>query len=75
MVLSTTREKDGIIQNVNAVNDFYKFNFCKMRYFVYSETGERLKASQFLRRIAEMIGYKSSVMIDDYEPKMKVNGN
>lgn len=75
MVLSTARDKDGIIQSINAVNDFYKFNFCKTRYFVYDNTGKRLKASQFVSRLADMIGYKASILIDDYEPEMKVNGN
>lgn len=75
MVLSTARDKDGIIQNINAVNDFYKFNFSKTRYFAYDESGNRLKASQFISRIADKLGYKASVLIDDYEPEMKLNGN
>lgn len=75
MILSTTQDKDGIVQSINAVNDFYKFNFCKTRYFVYDNTGKRLKSSQFVSRLAAMIGYQVSILIDDYEPEMKVNGN
>ena len=67
MILSTTQDKDGIVQTISALYDYYKLNMS--RYDVdIKDVDWPPSAAQIIRRVASSLGYKSYINMTDFKP-------
>lgn len=67
MILSTSQDKDGIVQTINALYDYYKLNMS--RYDVdIKDVDWPPSAAQIIRRVASSLGYKSYINMTDFKP-------
>lgn len=67
MILSTTQEKDGIVQTISALYDYYKFNMSRYDIDIYGDDVTP-SAAQIISRVASSLGYKSYINITNFTP-------
>lgn len=67
MILSTTQDKDGIVQTISALYDYYKFNMSRYDIDIYGDDVTP-SAAQIISRVASSLGYKSYINITNFTP-------
>nr|DAI77760.1 MAG TPA: hypothetical protein [Caudoviricetes sp.] len=67
MILSTTQDKDGIVQTISALYDYYKFNMSRYDIDIYGDDTTP-SAAQIISRVASSLGYKSYINLTNFTP-------
>lgn len=67
MILSTTQDKEGIVQTISALYDYYKFNMSRYDIDIYGDDVTP-SAAQIISRVASSLGYKSYINITNFTP-------
>ena len=67
MILSTTQDKDGAVQTISALYDYYKLNMSRYDIDI-KDVDWPPSAAQIIRRVASSLGYKSYINMTDFTP-------
>lgn len=67
MILSTTQDKDGAVQTISALYDYYKLNMSRYDIDI-KDVDWPPSAAQIISRVASSLGYKSYINITNFTP-------